>query len=121
MLARRWLPRRIAFTAVLILICLASARAADDGEPLAFCNVVTHASTYAGQTVRVTAILEVGYEGRVLYDPACNTQSTWVDVTYPFKRSRKLNRLLDKDRRALVIVEGVFHAEEPYDIDPRMP
>jgi hypothetical protein len=116
--ARRWLPGRIAFAATLVLIFGDPAKAAGDGEPLAFCEVVTHVSSYAGKQVRLSAILA---DWSVLFDPACKAQSTWIDIEHPFKRSRKLKRLLSKDRRALVVVEGVFHAAEPYDIDPNLP
>jgi hypothetical protein len=121
MLAKRWLPLPVVFVGVLVPACDSPAMAVDDSEPLAFCNIVTHPSSYAGHSIRLTAVLTVGYEGQALYDPACKTQSTWVDIDHPFKRSRKLRRLLNKDGRALVVVEGLFHAKEPYDIDPRLP
>jgi hypothetical protein len=119
--AKLALSFRVAIAVLAALALRGAAKAADDSQPLAFCDVVTHPSSYAGHTVRLTAILSVGYEGQALHDPDCIAQSTWVDIEHPFKHSRKLKRLLSKDHRALVVVEGVFHAEEPYPIDPRFP
>jgi hypothetical protein len=46
---------------------------------------------------------------------------TYVPVLPEFKRSRKLDRSIKKDRRAWVVVEGTFYGPELAEIDPKLP
>lgn len=69
---------------------------------------------HAGERVPVivSGILAIGYEHQVLYDPdrpLCNgavQPSTWVEYAQQFPENKELNRLLERSRRALVVVRG---------------
>jgi hypothetical protein len=94
-----------------------------DSAPLNLCVVVRSAADYSRKLVRLRGILAVGAEQAVLYDPECATGigDAKVAFTPKFKRNRRLDGLLKKDRRAWVIVEGTFYGPELAQIDPKLP
>lgn len=94
-----------------------------DSDSQSLCTVVRSAAEYNRKVVRVRGILAVGAEQTVLYDPDCGKAKSDADVavTAKFKRNRRLDGLLRKDRRAWVIVEGTFHGPELAQIDPKLP
>ena len=87
------------------------------------CDVVRAAANYSRQTLRIRGILVSGAEQVVLYDPNCvrDLGDTYVSVLPRLKKSKKLDRLIKKDRRAWVIVEGTFYGPELAEIDPKLP
>jgi hypothetical protein len=95
---------------------------ADSGSQ-SLCTVVRSAAEYHRKTVRVRGILAVGAEQAVLYDPDCGKTMSNADVAVnpKFKRNRRLDGLLKRDRRAWVIVEGTFYGPELAPIDPKLP
>jgi len=90
---------------------------------LNLCVVVGSAGDYSRKLVRLRGILAVGAEQTVLYDPECTKGigDAEVAVTPKFKRTRRLDGLLKKDRRAWVVVEGTFYGPELAQIDPHLP
>jgi hypothetical protein len=94
-----------------------------DSAPLNFCAVVRSAADYNRKLVRLRGILAVGAEQAVLYDPECAKGPADAEVagTPKFKRNRRLDGLLKKNRRAWVVVEGTFYGPELAQIDPKLP
>jgi hypothetical protein len=94
-----------------------------DSDYQSLCTVTRSAAEYNRKVVRVRGILAVGAEQAVLYDPDCQKaiSDAGVAVTPKFKRNRRLDGLLNRDRRAWVIVEGTFHGPELAQIDPKLP
>jgi len=84
-------------------------------EDVSFCTLVANAERYDQQIVRVKAILSVGPEQAILYDPrcCCKETSTWVDFDDAFEKSSPkmwniLNNILAKGHRAYVVYVGRF-------------
>jgi hypothetical protein len=92
-----------------------------EAETLNLCTVVGRAADYSRKAVRLRGILAVGREAVVLYDPECAKGTADVAVTPKFKRSRRLDRQLQKTRRAWVVVEGTFYGPELAEVDPKLP
>lgn len=90
---------------------------------LNLCAVVRGPAEHHRKLVRLRAILAVGAEQAVLYDPECAKKigDAEVAVTPKFKRNRHLDGLLKKNRRAWVVVEGTFYGPELAQIDPKLP
>ncbi len=91
---------------------------------LRLCEAVTHWQKYHGRKVRLRAVYEEG-AGAWLYDPACQDGKalTYVRISaHATGAVRKLETIADKDKRAMVIIEGIFYGPAPLDnIDPRLP
>ncbi len=99
---------------------------AKEGLPvLSLCDVMDNWETYHGQKVRLRAILSVGPEMTWLHDPARRNGEGLTDVEIRDDATgavKKLDGLLNKEGKALVVLEGVFHGPEVFtDIDPRIP
>ncbi len=99
--------------------------AQQDLPVLSLCNVIDNWKTYHGQRVRLHAILSVGPEMTWLHDPACRNGEGLTDVKIrddAVGAVKKLDGLLNKEGKAWVVLEGVFHGPEVLtDIDPRIP
>jgi hypothetical protein len=94
------------------------------GAALDLCTVSANIQTYARQQIRLTAFLEGGYEGTVLYDPKCQNGSALVDVSFGSKvtgHMRALRRIVRKKHHALVTIEGTMRGPEPLKVDPQLP
>jgi hypothetical protein len=96
---------------------------ADSAPPLNVCAVLRSAADYSRKLVRLRGILAVGAEQAVLYDPECaqGIREAELAATAKFKRNRRLDHLLKKNRRAWVVVEGTFYGPELAQIDPKLP
>jgi hypothetical protein len=115
---------------LVVAILLAVSTASTEETPrsrsepiLSLCDLVANWKANHRQRVRVRAVMAVGPEASWLYDPECRDGEGLVDVDFDKKTKgvKKLDRLFS-DRRAWVVLEGVFYGPEPYqDIDPRMP
>ena len=88
------------------------------------CALVDNWKKYHRHKVRVRAIYEVG-AGTWLYDPTCRNGEALTHVSFRGHAkgtTKRLDRIAAKDRRAWVILEGVFYGPEPFDnIDPKLP
>jgi len=116
----------ILLVAVVVSFCGVNAEAKDGiARVLSLCHLVDNWKQYHRQTVRVQAVFAVGKELGFLYDPACKDGAGLTDVEFR-KNTRgvvkTLDQLLVSDKRARVILEGVFYGPEPYsNIDPKLP
>lgn len=92
---------------------------------LSLCELVGNWKNYNRHKVRVRAIYEVGAEQTWLYDPACKNGEALTDVSFRQRvngAAKRLDQIVAKDRRAWVILEGVFYGPEPFEnIDPKLP
>ncbi len=91
-------------------------RSAEEPQTVPFCKLIRNAECYDKRIVRTRAILATGPESVDLYDPSCQCRerSVWFEYEAPYEQStrkkirKKLKKLLDRDRRALVTVVGRF-------------
>jgi hypothetical protein len=119
--------KMILFIAVLAVVSLGARgqSKADNGRVLSLCDMVDNWKNYHQQTIRVRAVFAVGPEMGWLYDPACkNGQGlTDVEIRKDAKGAiKKLDQLLVKEKRAWVVLEGVFYGPEVYqNVDPKLP
>jgi hypothetical protein len=93
-------------------------------KTLGFCELINNARLHTGQVVRVRAIFAQGGEQSVLYDPDCGKDKPATAVEFGAcskGATKRLDRLISKDRRAWVVVEGTFYGPEPAKIDPKLP
>jgi hypothetical protein len=114
----------IAVLAVISLSAHAQSKA-DNGRVLSLCDVVDNWKNYHEQTVRVRAVFAVGPEMGWLYDPACKNGQGLTDVEIRKDAkgaTKKLDQLLVKEKRAWVVLEGVFYGPDVYrNVDPKLP
>ena|SRR5712692_6145648 len=100
-------------------------RPKQDLRVLNICELVGNWKNYNRHKVRVLGIYEVGAEQAWLYYPACKNGEALTDVSFEEHvkgATKKLDQIVAKDRRAWVILEGVFYGPEPFDkIDPNLP
>lgn len=91
---------------------------------LSLCEGVTHWQKYHGRRVRLRAVYEEG-AGAWLYDPACQDGKALTYVKISARATgavRKLEAIAERDKRAVVIIEGIFYGPAPLDkIDPALP
>lgn len=112
--------------AAVILGCSVGVCDARDhsSNALDVCGVSENVGTYSGREVRITALLGVGAESVVLYDPKCQEGKSliWVEFKPTVGGQMKvLRRILEKKHRALVTVEGTLRGREPLKVDPNLP
>ena len=121
--------------AVAVLGSAASCSSAPPRSPnqavasaMTLCDVLNQRQRFHLSRVRVEAILASGYENTWLYHPACHGEGLRTTVEFPTSQEAKLqglSNLLDdtlaKDRRAWVVVEGVFHGPQVAAVDPKLP
>ena len=92
---------------------------------LNLCDVVDNWKNYHQQRVRIRAVFAVGPEMGWLYDPACQNGKGLTDVELRKDAKsaiKKLDQLLVKEKRAWVVLEGVFYGPEAYqNVDPKLP
>ena len=72
------------------------------------------------KTVRVTGIYGPGLDQSVLEDSGCPRESTWVQLGLRSQKNKeKLRKILNRSRRAYVVLEGeLFGPPVP---DPKLP
>ncbi len=91
---------------------------------LNLCDLVDNWKKYHGRKVRVRAIYKLG-AGASLYDPTCRSGEPLTYISLPSHTkgaTKRLDRIAAEDRRAWVILDGVFYGPMPFDnIDPRLP
>jgi len=107
---------------------------APDPVSITFCDLVKSPDLYNETVVRTSAILVVGPEHTILYDPACMAQSnlTWLEWTaysQALKTTKKgvrkkLDSYLKSEDRVRIRVLGTFEArpkiEVPKDLSPEV-
>jgi len=72
------------------------------------------------ETVRVSGVYGPGLDRTVLEDGECPSESTWIELALRSEENKeKLRKLLDRSRRAYVVVEGEFYG--PPLPDPKLP
>lgn len=100
-------------------------RKSSNDRVLTLCDVVDNWKNYHRQIVRVRAVFAVGPEMGWLYDPACKNGQGLTDVEIRKNAKgviKKLDQLLVKEKRAWVVLEGVFYGPEVYqNVDPKLP
>lgn len=128
-------PRRHLLWAVAVLGSAASCSSAPPrsssqavAPALTLCDVLSQRQRFHLSQVRVEAILASGYENTWLYHPACQGEGLRTAVEFPTSqegrlqgRSNLLDQALAKDRRAWIVVEGVFHGPQLAAVDPKLP
>lgn len=122
---------RIGFAAVgVAALIFARASASDLGseEFVPFCELMALPAPHDGQVIRTTAVFVSPPESRYLYDPACPTSldSAYVnnvslDETLLPSVAKGFVKLLRRDDRVRVTLQGIFHAPRPFASDPRLP
>lgn len=119
--------RAILIVASLFILSssLAEASAQTKARPvLSLCEGVTHWQKYHGRKVRLRAVYEEG-AGAWLYDPACQDGRALTYVKFSARATgavRKLETIAERDKRAMVIIEGIFYGPAPFEkIDPKLP
>lgn len=100
--------------------------AASDKKPkeLDLCTVVANWQQFSGKAIRVGALFQEGAEQSALSDPACQHGELLVFVSpavHVEGKKRRLRQILGKDRKAKVVLEGVFRGPELAPIDPKLP
>jgi hypothetical protein len=72
------------------------------------------------ETVRVFGIYGPGLDHTVLEDAECPSESTWVELALRSQKNKEgLRKMLDRSRRAYVVLEGEFYG--PPVPDPKLP
>ncbi len=101
-------------------------------EYVPFCEVVRNPERYDQRWITTAGIILAGPEASDFYDPSCDGPdldvfTLPVALSDPVTRTaewKQLGKLLDKDRRAFVVVRGVFDAyrryEGPLPADPKL-
>jgi hypothetical protein len=117
--------RKLTLIITIAVLLGANAFGSDERSQLqtvSMCELVNNWKAYQGREVQVRAIYTEEKVQERLYDPSC-AEIRGVAVKWPphlskaMKRATgKLDRLVAKDRqkRAWVVVEGVFYGPEPY-------
>jgi hypothetical protein len=113
--------------AVLFTTCLFSAESlaqtlAQQMRPNAASLCVLQKKVVEGEheTVRVSGIYGPGLDHTVLEDAECPSESTWLELDLRSQKNKeKLRKILDRSRRAYVVVEGEFYG--PPVPDPNLP
>jgi len=110
--------------AVFVLFLLAAAclgqSAPTEPRDNSLCLLQKTVSEGNHETVRVSGVFSEGLDLGIMDDAACPEESTWVELALQSNRNKeKLRRLLDRSRRAYVLVEGEFFG--PPLPDPKLP
>ena len=121
---KRWLALiTVVFSLTSVSACSGQA-VRQSKRVLSLCESVDNWKNYHRQQVRVRAILAMGAETTVLYDPACRNGEDLTYVSYPSSpqgAKKQMDEFIAKDRRAWVIFEGIFYGPELLKIDPKLP
>jgi hypothetical protein len=89
-------------------------------ESASLCSLQQKATEGSHETVQVSGIYGPGLDQTVLEDAACPKESTWVELDLRSDQNKeKLRKMLDRSRRAYVVVEGEFYG--PPVPDPKLP
>jgi len=120
------MKRKLILLAVVFTLLLLGVHSeAKRSRVLSLCDVVGNWKSYHQQRVRVRAVFAVGPEMGWLYDPACKNGEGLTDVEIRKDAkgaTKKLDQLLVKNKRAWVVLEGVFYGPEVYkNVDPNLP
>lgn len=123
-MTRKRVPLLVAVLAALSFCGLSREESRKD-QALSLCEVVDDSAKYHEQTVRVHAVFAVGPETGWLYDPDCQGGRGLTDVEIRNDATgaiEELDRLIEKEKRASVVLEGVFYGPEVFrNVDPRLP
>ena len=115
----------ILFVALLAPLSVGAHAEAKGSRVLSLCDVVDNWKNYHQQRVRIRAVFAVGPEMGWLYDPACRNGEGLTDVEIRKNAKgaiKRLDHFLLKDKRAWVVLEGVFYGPEVYqNVDPKLP
>jgi hypothetical protein len=88
------------------------------GSTITMCDLLAHPSDYNGKSVTLKATLSSGMEFSIFTDDACQPQAEKTKLVlatygtgYQFKSTngKKLSKLLNTKRQALVTIIGVFN------------
>jgi hypothetical protein len=94
--------------------------ASKEPEEVSLCSLQTKVAEGKHETVRVSGIYGPGLNHTVLENAECPSDSTWVELALRSEENKeKLRKLLDRSRRAYVVVEGEFYG--PPLPDPKLP
>jgi hypothetical protein len=106
---------------------------AQDERYVSFCEVVPNPERYDQKIIVTSGIYRAGVESSSFADPACEPGDgrDWETLLAPNTSTvgrssgwRRFERIIDKDRRAFVVVQGVFDAyqryEGPLPAEPRL-
>lgn len=94
--------------------------AAPTPEKVPLCELQRTAKQGEQKSVQVEGIYITGYEGSVLTDATCPSQSTWVEFDLQSTTNKEqLRSILDIAGKAEVVFEGEFYG--PGVPDPKLP
>jgi hypothetical protein len=111
-------------TVIAILLGLAFQAAKERIEYVPFCELVQQPERYDQKSVLTSGVLQAGPEFAAFSDPACPASSERDVSTLPVPiRARvqdstgwkRMDQVLDRDKRAFVVIRGVFDAYNRYD------
>ena len=112
-------------SAALFSICFFAAgcfgqSASKNLQGASLCSLQQKVTEGNHKAVRVSGIFREGLEIGTLEDAKCPKETTWVELDLRSKRNKeKLRRLLDRSRRAYVVVDGEFYGSPVP--DPKLP
>jgi hypothetical protein len=110
------------FIAVCVLAgaCLGQPRPAGSVSVEALCSLQKRATEGSHEVSRVSGVFSGGFDIGTLEDAACPSEDTWVELALVSTQNKdKLHRILERSRRAYVLVEGEFYG--PPLPDPKLP
>jgi hypothetical protein len=118
---------KTSYLAILLAMCpfaaesLAQTAAPPTGpKTTSLCILQKQVAEGQHQTVRVSGMYGPGLDHTVLDDAACAGESTWVELALRSRENKaELRKLLDRSRRAYVVVEAEFYG--PPLPDPKLP
>lgn len=108
--------------ALLIAICFSTGTSLPQSKRnvSSLCDPQEKAAEGEHMPLVVSGIYSQGLDLGPLDDPACLTQSTWVELALKSNHNKeKLRKLLDQSGRAYVVFEGEFYG--PPLPDPKLP
>lgn len=101
-------------------MCMQVSAAAPMLNTVPLCDLQRTVKQGEQQSVHVGGIYITGYEGNVLTDTACSSQSTWVEFDLQSTANKEMLRsILDTTGRAEVVFEGEFYGRGIP--DPKLP
>jgi hypothetical protein len=87
------------------------------------CTLMIHWQEFNGKVVRVKALFQEGAEQSVLSDLGCPGEPPIAasPAARVEGKKKRLRQILEKHRRAEVVLERTFRGPEPVRIDPKLP
>jgi hypothetical protein len=106
--------------AVVFLSCVPVCHARQTSKVVSICRLQDTVAPGTHLTVRVSGVYGPSLDHTVLADGECPSVSTWVELALRSEENKEtLSKLLDRSRRAYVVVEGEFYG--PPLPDPKLP